>query len=250
MDDVVSQPSPGVGKVVSRMHGSTIGQKALMAVTGLLLVGFVLGHMLGHLQMFGPDAREHYNAYAHFLQSLGEILWAMRLGLLAAVILHIFSAIQVMRRNRAARPIQYEMLKSQASSFASRTMRQSGVILMLFIVWHLLHFTIMSAADTGFKDPATGLGPLYNLKGQMVPDVYGRMVFAFSNRPVITAIYVACVGLLGLHLSHGISSAVQTLGVQNQTYRPFTRKAGPAIGLLVFLGFACVPIAILAGIIK
>ena len=247
MDDVVSQPSPGVSKIVARIHGSTLGQKAVMAVTGLLLVGFVLGHMLGHLQMFGPNAREHYNAYAHFLQSLGEILWVMRLTLVAAVILHIFSAVQVTMRNKAARPIQYANSKWIKATFASRFMRQTGVILLLFIVWHLLHFTIMSAAATGFVGPDVPLKPG---SAEMVPDVYGRMVFAFSNRPVITLLYVGSVGLLGLHLSHGIQSGLQTLGVLNATYRPFVKKIGPAVAGLVFAGFAAVPLAILAGIIK
>lgn len=247
MDDVVSQPSPGVGKVIARIHGSTVGQKAVMAVTGLMLVGFVVGHMVGHLQMFGPNAREHYNAYAHFLQSLGGILWGMRLALLAAVILHVFSAIQVAKRNGAARPIQYESVKWIKATVASRFMRPSGMIVLLFIVWHLLHFTIMSAAATGFTGPDLPLKPG---SAELVPDVYGRMVFAFSSRPVITLAYVGCVGLLGLHLSHGIQSALQTLGLLNQTYRPFFRKAGPVVAGLVFGGFAIVPLAILAGIIK
>ncbi len=247
MEDAVSQPPPGVGKVIARMHGSTIGQKALMAVSGLLLVGFVFGHMLGHLQMFGPNAREHYNAYAHFLQSLGELLWVMRLTLLAAVILHIVSAVQVTLRNKAARPIQYANVKWIKATFASRAMRQTGVILLLFILWHLLHFTIMSAAATGFTGPEVPLKPGST---ELVPDVYGRMVFAFNNRPGITLTYVGCVGLLGVHLSHGIQSALQTLGVLNAAYRPLLKKVGPALGGLVFVGFASVPLAILAGFIK
>ena len=241
MEDGISPPPPGVEKVVARMHGSTVGQKALMAVSGLALIGFVYGHMIGHLQMFiGPEA---YNRYAHFLQSLGELLWLMRGGLLFMVGLHIFSAIQVTKRNRAARPIAYAETKWLAASMGARTMRISGGLLFFFIIWHLLHFTIMSA-DAVIGHPI----PPFLLKGEQVPDVYARMVAAFQA-PHITFIYVACMGMLSLHLSHGIQSALQTLGALNSTYRPFFKKLGPALAGLLFVGFASVPLAILAGVI-
>lgn len=241
MEDVVSPPAPGVGKVAERMHGSTIGQKALMALTGTLLVGFVFAHMAGHLQMFqGPEA---YNRYAHMLQSLGGIKWAVRLGLLALAVIHVVSAVQVTRRNRAARPIAYAANKWLAAGLGSRTMRLSGVVLFFFILWHLMHFTVLSAATNGF------LGAPYLLDGAPVPDVYGRMVHAFQ-RPGITGIYLGCMVLLCLHLAHGIQSALQSLGALNSTYRPLVKQLGPLASGLLFVGFATVPLAILAGFIK
>lgn len=255
MEDVVSQPAPGIGKVVARMHGSTLGQKALMAVTGILLIGFAFGHMAGHLQMLlgvcmGPNATHEdkalaYNTYAHFLQSLGGIKWAVRFGLLGVTILHVFSAAQVSMRNRAARPIQYEVNKWLAASIGARSMRASGAIVLFFIGYHLLHFTVLAVGTAGF--PADDTFKLAN--GLMVDDVYARMVVSFKQ-PLLTLIYVGGVGLLSLHLSHGISSSLQTLGLLNSTYRPFVKKVGPALAGLLFAGFASVPLAILAQLVK
>ncbi len=242
MEDV-SQPSPGISKVVSRMHGSTIGQKALMAVSGVLLIAFSFGHMAGHLQMFvGP---EPYNAYAHFLQSLGGIKWAIRFGLVALTILHIFSAFQLTMRNRAARPIAYASNKWLAASIGAKTMRASGGIVLFFILYHILHFTVLLVGTAGFPPEDT-----YKLaNGLMVDDVYRRMVISFQN-PALALGYVFGVGLLALHLSHGIQSALQTLGALNSTYRPLVKRVGPALAGLLFAGFASVPLAVLTGCIK
>jgi succinate dehydrogenase / fumarate reductase cytochrome b subunit len=242
MEDGISPPPPGVEKVAARLHGSTIGQKALMAVSGLLLLGFSFAHMAGHLQMFA--GAEKYNAYAHMLQSLGGIKWAVRFGLLGMVFLHIFSATQVTLRNRAARPIAYAQTKWLAASLGARTMRVSGGIVLFFILYHLLHFTVLLVGTAGFPEEDT-----FKLANDvMVDDVYRRMVVSFQN-PILAIFYVVSVGLLCLHLSHGIQSALQTLGALNSTYRPFFKKLGPALSGLLFIGFASVPLAILAGVI-
>ncbi len=243
MEDAVSQPSPGIGKVISRMHGSTLGQKALMAVSGIALIAFSFGHMAGHLQMF--VGAEQYNTYAHFLQSMGGIKWAIRFGLVALTFLHIFSAVQVSMRNRAARPIAYANNKWIAASLGSKTMRASGGIVLFFIGYHILHFTTLTVGTAGFEKI-----PEYKLiNGLMVDDVYRRMVVSFQN-PLLAIGYITGVALLGLHLSHGIQSSLQTLGVLNSAYRPFFKKLGPALAGFLFAGFAIVPLAVLVGIIK
>ncbi len=242
MEDGISPPAPGVGKVVSRVHGSTIGQKAVMAVSGILLIAFSFGHMAGHLQMF--LGAEKYNAYAHFLQSMGPIKWAIRFGLLGLAGLHIFSAAQLTMRNNAARPIAYANNKWLAASLGAKTMRVSGGIVLFFILYHLLHFTVLAVGTAGFSGEDT-----FTLaNGTKVDDVFQRMVVSFQN-PALALGYVAGVGLLSLHLSHGIQSALQTLGALNSTYRPFFKKVGPALAGLLFAGFAVVPLAVLAHVI-
>lgn len=246
MDDVVKVASPGVGKVLQRLMGSTIGLKAIMALTGLMLVGFSVGHMVGHLQMFGESdhAREAYNSYAHFLQSLGGIKWAVRLGLLGAVGLHILAFMKLAARNRAARPANYEDNKWLAASAAAKTMRVTGPLLFFFIGYHLLHFTALKVSAEGYE------AMTYTLKsGALVPDAYGRMVAAFNN-PVLTGIYVVSVVMLGMHLAHGIQSSIQTLGLNNGTWRPVVQAVGRALSAALVFGFAVVPLAIAAGVIR
>jgi succinate dehydrogenase / fumarate reductase cytochrome b subunit len=247
--DVVKVESPGVGKVIERLLGSTIGLKAVMALTGLMLVGFVLVHMLGHLQMFGPkaSAQEAYNAYAHTLQSLGGLKWAARLGLLGATALHIWAALKLLARNNAARPTAYAEQKWLAASVAARTMRVTGPIVLFFIIYHLLHFTLLAVSTAGFPEVEYVLTQ-GALAGTKVPDAYGRMLVSFQQ-PLIAVIYVVSVALLGGHLAHGIQSTLQTLGLNNSTYRPLVRSAGPLLAAVIVVGFISVPIAILAGVI-
>ena len=245
MDDVVKVASPDVSKVLGRLLGSTIGLKAIMALTGLGLVGFTFVHMVGHLQMFGESdhAREAYNNYAHFLQSLGGIKWAARLGLLGATVLHIFAFMKLAARNRAARPSDYEDNKWLVASAAAKTMRVSGPVVFFFLGYHLLHFTALKVSADGYE------AMKYTLKsGLEVPDAYARMVAAFQS-PVLTAVYVGAMVLLGMHLAHGIQSSVQTLGLNNTTWRPLVRQAGVGLAAALVLGFVAVPLAIAAGVI-
>jgi succinate dehydrogenase / fumarate reductase cytochrome b subunit len=211
-------------------YRSTIGKKVIMAVTGLLLVGFVIGHMLGHLQVF--QSAEKYNAYAHFLQSLGGLLWLVRLGLLGAAVLHIVCAVQLTRRKQAARPVAYRKWEPQVSTFASRTIRIGGVLLAAFIIFHILHFTTLNVF------------PEYR---EMT--VYNRMIVAF-RKPWLTGLYVLAMLALGLHLYHGAWSSMRTLGLTRATANPLQRKLPALIAAVTTLGFIIVPLAIAAGLIK
>lgn len=243
--DAAKTQLPGVDRVLARLLRSSIGLKAIVAATGLALVLFVLVHMAGHLQMFellgGKDA---YNAYAHKLQSLGALKWAARLGLLGAVGMHIWASLSLVMRNRAARGTGQVEQKWLAASFAAQTMRATGPLLLFFIVYHLLHFTVMAVSADGYPDLQAQLPD-----GVVVADAYGRMLLAFQQ-PGLTAIYVVSVALLGVHLSHGIQSVFQTLGLNNSVYRPLVQRAGPLLAGLTVTGFAVVPLAILGGVIR
>jgi succinate dehydrogenase / fumarate reductase, cytochrome b subunit len=211
-------------------YRSTIGKKVIMAVTGLLLVGFVVGHMLGHLQVFQSAAK--YNAYAHFLQSLGGLLWVARLGLLGAVALHILMAVQLTRIARTARPQAYVQRTPQVSTWASRTIRVGGVLILVFTVFHILHFTTLN------------IFPEYrNI------DVYSRLIVAF-RKPWLTAIYVIAMVALGMHLYHGAWSSMRTLGLTRASRNPLNRRIAGALAVFVTLGFIAVPLAIAFGVVK
>lgn len=213
-----------------QFYRSTIGKKVIMAVTGLVGVGFVVGHMLGHLQVF--QSAEKYNAYAHFLQSLGGGLWLARLVLLGAVALHILMAVQLTALKRKARPVGYAKQEPQVSTLASRTIRYGGFLLLAFIIFHILHFTTLD------------IFPEYERM-----TVYNRMIVAF-RKPLITGFYVLAVLALGMHLYHGAWSSIRTLGLTKGSANPLQRKVPAALAVLVTLGFLVVPIAIAAGLIK
>lgn len=230
--------------MVARLFTSTIGKKAIVAATGAALVAFVVIHMIGHLQMFELlGGRDAYNTYAHRLQSLGGLKWAARGGLCATVILHIWASISLVARNRAARPEGYKVEKWVAASLGAQTMRATGPILLIFIVYHLLHFTVMAVTADGYQQ-MTALLP----DGTKVADAYGRMVVAFQQPP-LTLAYIVCMVLVGIHLAHGIQSTFQTLGIANATWRQLTRQLGVALAAAIVAGFCVVPAAILAGLI-
>ncbi len=215
----------------TRYVRSSIGAKHVMAVTGLLLLLFAIVHMIGHLQMFG--GQDVYNRYAHFLQSLWEVKWPVRIGLLALLIVHLIVGIQLTARNRAARPVGYARREPQVSTLASRTMRAGGVLLLVFLVFHILHFT------TGTVQPAP-----------FVPgDVYGNLVGGFRVWWV-ALFYVVSMLALGFHLFHGAWSSARTLGVSRPTPRPFRRPVAALLAVLVAAGFAIVPLAIFFAIVK
>lgn len=209
---------------------STVGKKVVMAVTGILLVGFVLGHMAGNLQMFvGADAM---NRYAAFLKSTGELLWVARLGLLAAVVLHVTAAVQLTRINAAARPQDYAKRTPQVSTLASRTMRIGGFFLLFFIVYHIGHFT------TGTWHPA------FSHTG-----VYGNVILGFRS-PFVVALYVTAMAFLGLHLFHGVWAGFRTLGLQKRSASPIQRTVALWVAILVWAGFTVIPVAVLLGILN
>jgi succinate dehydrogenase / fumarate reductase, cytochrome b subunit len=216
--------------MVQAFWDSSVGKKAVMGFTGLVLVGFVFFHMLGNLQMFqGP---EKMNGYAHFLRSTGGLLWLARAGLLVAVVLHIVAAVQLTRRKQLARPEAYVQRVAQVSTLASRTIRWGGALLLAFIVFHLLHFSVFVVE------------PSYSHT-----DVYSNVIRGFSN-PVISLFYVVAMVFLGLHLYHGVWSSVRSLGVSPPSPRPLHRRAALALALVVWLGFTVIPLAVLAGLIR
>jgi succinate dehydrogenase / fumarate reductase cytochrome b subunit len=212
-----------------RFWNTTIGKKAVMAVTGVILAGFVAGHLLGNLQIFlGPD---RFNGYARTLKSLPELLWAVRITLLISVTLHIWSSIQLAVVKGDARPVGYVRRKSAASSYASRTMYWSGPIVAAFIIYHLLQFTF-------------GVGGT----PYMESDPYGNVINGFRV-PAVALFYIVAMGLLCLHLRHGLSSIVQSLGFYHPLYTPRLRTAAVIVATLIFFGFVSIPLAVLAGLI-
>lgn len=227
--------------IVARLFGSTLGKKYIMAATGLGMVFFVTGHMIGNLQLFlGPEA---LNRYAHLLQSLGELLWVVRLSLLGMIALHIWAALKLSVENKAARPVEYGHGKAAyGSSLASRTMLAGGGIIALFIVFHILHYTacVKAVNFTGIDfahltDPATG----YH-------DVFAMVVYGFGVW-YVSVFYIIAVGFLALHLSHGISAMFQSLGLRNHTWWPAMSQGAKVWAVILFLGYAVVPAAVLAG---
>jgi succinate dehydrogenase / fumarate reductase, cytochrome b subunit len=215
---------------------SSLGKKYLMAGTGLLLILFVIAHMAGNLQIFlGPEA---INRYGHFLQTNLEILWPARIGLLILVLVHIWSATTLTIANRAARPVAYLQWEPTAASYASRTMMVSGVIVALFIVYHLLHYTAMvQAVNLTGKDFAD----FKDLKDRH--DIYKMMVVGFSQ-PLVCLFYILGVGLLCLHLSHGASAMWQSLGWKKRSYGPCLDRAAKWGTGLIFIGYVIIPISI------
>ncbi|MDB6032143.1 MAG: succinate dehydrogenase (or fumarate reductase) cytochrome b subunit, b558 family [Verrucomicrobiales bacterium] len=213
-----------------------------MAISGFALFLFVIAHMLGNLQVF--LGAEQINRYGHFLQSTPELLWPARIGLLVLVLVHIFAAIKLSQENKAARPVAYHNYQMVAASYASRTMLMSGLIVLAFIIYHLLHYTaqVQYVNFTGqnfvdFTDP------------QKRHDVYKMMVVGFS-KPLVSLFYIVGVGLLCLHLSHGVSSMFQSLGWKNKYYGQFLDKFARIISWVIFLGYVSIPVSVLAGFLK
>jgi succinate dehydrogenase / fumarate reductase cytochrome b subunit len=216
--------------LVLQFWRSQIGKKAVMAVTGLIGVGFVVGHMLGNLQMF--QGAEKMNSYAHFLKSLGGLLWLARAVLLGAVILHIVAAFQLSRGRLSARPVGYKRgSQREVSTFASKTIRWGGVLLLVFIVFHILHFTTLDI----FRDYST-------------TDVYANVVHGFSKWWV-SLFYVLAMAFLGLHLYHGVWSSMRTIGAVKPSPRPLRRQAALVLAIIVWAGFTAIPLGVLAGVI-
>ncbi len=209
---------------------STVGLKVGMAITGLGMVGFVLVHMAGHLQVF--QGQDVYNAYAANLQALGAIKWAARLGLLGMLIVHVLCAVVLAARNTAARPQRYAKLRAKASPWYGRSMILTGWVVLAFILFHLAHFTAELVAYE----------PLVDAQGRR--DIYTNFVHSFHN-PLITATYLFAVAAVSFHLAHAVGSTFRTLGLAQGRWKAPLAKLGPAVGLVVGLGFAIVPVACL-----
>ena len=216
--------------------GSSLGKKLIMAVTGLLLLGFVCMHLAGNLLIFlGPDA---LNAYAEKLEHLEDLLWVARLGLLAATAAHIWSSIVLTIENRRARPSAYKRFRPEETTLAARMMAVSGLLVLAFIIYHLLHFT--------FRVTHPEISNLLDGHGRR--DVYTMVVRSFQD-PRIALAYIVAMGLLCLHLSHGIRSAVQTLGVNPEQLHPQADRISQAAAILIMAGYMSIPLAVLTGVL-
>jgi succinate dehydrogenase cytochrome b subunit len=230
-------PSPAaVPRPASRSHlrgllRSSIGLKIIMAVTGVILSVFVLGHMAGNLQIF--QGREAIDAYARFLRVEPALLWTVRLVLLAAVALHIWAYLVLTRQNQRARAEGYRATSHKESSYASRSMRLTGPLVLAFIIYHILHMT------TGTVPLTIGTAHSDFREGE----VYHNLTAAFRSLPVVL-IYLLGLAALSLHLWHGVWSMFQTLGVAQTRYHSFGRRFATIFTLLVVLGFAAVPLAL------
>jgi len=213
-----------------------------MAATGFALVFFVVAYMVGNLQVFlGPEA---INRYGHFLQTNEEILWPARIGLLVIITLHIWSATRLTAENRAARPVPYGDWNPTVASYASRTMMMSGLIIAAFIIYHLLHFTVMTKAVNLTGKDFMSSPTFFDEQGRH--DIFKMMIVGF-NQPLVCLFYWVGVGLLCFHLSHGISAMFQSLGWKKRSYACFLDGVAKVGSILIFLGYAIIPLAILLG---
>lgn len=213
-----------------------------MAISGLLFIAFVLGHMYGNLKAFSGEAA--FNEYAHHLRELGEpmlphegFLWIMRIGLIVAIVVHIVCALALWNRAVAARPVGYVVKKNRGSSLSSRTMRWGGLTILVFIVWHLLNFTVVK------------INPSNGQTGDPDQSPYGLLVDTFDVW-WMTVIYLIAMLALAMHLHHGTFSSLQTLGLTNSaTSRARARAAGWVIAIVVAGGFSLVPLFTVFGVI-
>ncbi|MBC9713827.1 succinate dehydrogenase [Streptomyces sp. TRM66268-LWL] len=226
------RPSPA-----RSLWDSTIGKKTVMAVSGLIMLGYLVAHMLGNLKIFfGSD---EFNGYAHWLRTIGEplmhyewTLWVIRVVLVAAVVLHAVSAYQLSRRDIKARPTKYVHRRKRAS-YATRTMRWGGIILALFIVWHILDLTTGTVHADGFEH------------GRPYQNVIDTFSTWYGN-----VIYIVAVTAVGLHVRHGFWSAAQTLGVGNARRERLLKTGANTLALVLTLGFVSVPVAVMTGVVS
>lgn len=227
---------------VLTLYSTTIGKKIVMAATGILLVGFVVGHMIGNLKLYmgSHDGMHALDHYAEGLRQLGgpflgemQFLWIVRIVLLAAVGLHIWSAISLKLTTNAARPVGYQKSKHEQSTLASRTMIWGGILLAVFIVFHILHFT------TGTVTPGFEF-----VHGAVYDNVTGGL-----KQPVVAAFYIMAVLALALHLYHGVWSMLQTLGANHPRYNSWRFKLALAIAIVVTVGNISFPVAVLTGMV-
>ncbi len=213
-----------------RFYTSTVGTKAVMAVSGCILFLFVLGHLVGNLQIYeGP---EKLNSYSRFLHSMPALLWGVRITLLVMVALHIWSSIQLAVRNFDARPTGYVKRKATGSSYASRTMYWSGPIILAFVIYHLLDFTF-GAVNPSFQEG----------------NVYANVVASFQL-PQVSAFYILAMLLLCMHLYHGLWSMFQSLGFHQAQYTSALRRGAAIIAILIAIGNLSIPVAVMAGLVR
>jgi len=220
---------------LARLYRSSIGAKAVMAITGAMLFLFLIGHLAGNLLVFkGQDA---LNSYAQGLQNLGAGLWIIRAGLLAVFVLHIATAMRLHHGNREARPVAYYHEDTVQATWASRYMMMTGLVVLAFVIYHLLHFTFHQFAPRGIGVDEQGR-----------KDVYAMVIAGFSNS-AITLSYIGAQVVLLFHLLHGIPSVFQTLGWNNKTINPLVKKGLPALAVLIAFGNMTIALSIWLGMV-
>jgi succinate dehydrogenase / fumarate reductase cytochrome b subunit len=218
-----------------RLFGASIGRKLVTAGTGVILLGYLFGHMYGNMHVFqGPES---LNSYAAWLKG-HPLLWVFRVGLLTVFALHIFMTLTLARDNRAARPLAYERYRPHSSSTASRSMLLTGLVVLSFVVYHLLHFTF-GLIDAQNMHMADAQGRL---------DVYSMVVRSFRN-PWISGSYVVAMVLLGIHLWHGTVSAFQTFGVHHESYQTLIRVSCMVLVAGLVVGNCSIPVLIYLGVV-
>jgi succinate dehydrogenase / fumarate reductase cytochrome b subunit len=226
------------GSYLGRFLSSNIGLKILMAVTGVVMLGYLIGHVSGNMLIFaGPAA---INNYSKFLHDSKGLLWGTRLLLLASVVVHIWATLRFLSLRNAARPVPYAMKVPHGTTFAARTMYWSGPVIALFIVYHILHLTTGTVHPTYVKnvDPNTH-----------VVDVYKNLVEGFQS-PIASGIYILAMLGIGLHLSHGVWSMLQTIGVNRPNWECALRTVAIISAVVICGGFIAVPVAVLLGFVK
>jgi succinate dehydrogenase / fumarate reductase cytochrome b subunit len=218
-----------------RLLSDSIGRKAVMAITGLIMVLFVVGHLLGNLTIFA--GQDGINSYAEHLHALALIVWPTRAVLVLAVLLHATFAIQLALENRTARPTGYAVDRTLSATFAGRTMIYTGLIMATFVLFHLLHFTFRVTPGVVVGEDAQGRA-----------DVFTMVVSAFRNAPT-ALLYVAAMAALFLHLSHGAQSILQSLGLSNDKTRPPLGLSGRALSSILLVGFGAIPVLVFIGVV-
>lgn len=228
--------------LISRIWNSTLGKKYIMALTGVALFAFVVGHLIGNLQVFGPP--ELINSYAHFLKAKPALLWSARLGLLVCVGLHIAAAITLTQLNRQARPEKYLGGNAYAAPLKSRYMMVSGLVILAFVIYHLAHFTVLLPGINGvgdFRKLTTVIA------GDTVPDVYAMMVVGFQVWWVVL-FYLIAQWLLFMHLGHGVASMFQSLGFRNHVWWPRITMFARVASIAIFAGYAAIALGVFMGV--
>lgn len=221
---------------VARFWSATNGKKIVMAVSGVILFGFILGHLVGNLQMFAGPApipeETKINHYAVLLRSMPAVLWAVRGVLLLLVLLHIWCSFQLWLLKRRARPVAYVKKEPVSSTYASRTMYWSGPILGAFVIYHLMQFTF-GTGGTPFDEK----------------DVYHNVIYGFQVR-IVSIFYIVALAMLCLHLYHGLWSMFQSVGVNHPRYTPLLRGLSKVVAVLIFAGYISIPVAVMAGVLR
>lgn len=216
---------------------ASVGKKVLMAITGIIVIGFVIIHLIGNLQIF--IGQEQLNKYAETLQNMGALKWGFRIFILLFFVIHIWKGIALWLENKKARPVSYAKDNTLEASLASRTMIWTGVMILAFVVYHLLHFTMI------VTNPEYAKLPLVD--GRF--DVYSMVILGFQSY-CISGTYIIAISLMSFHLSHAISSLFQTLGLNNPCVMPKLKCLSNLVAIIVFIGYVSMPIAVLLNFIK